>query len=227
MKNVYGWTEQQISFLKEINEKSDKFLEKQIIRSSAISRFECHVELPNVPEEHSLLYIIPTILNRSTHALEIGVDKGIGTLLTCNGINDIEEKQIREKSFYDSIDFNSKDVAYTNGRLNKQKCLSHIRNHFWKKTSYTVLTRLARSGKNYNFFFIDGSHDYKDVKCDISLCKELMSPGRNFMLLHDTNAWPGAQSSHGPMKALEEVDDYTMKMDFHFRHGMTVLVYDV
>ena len=72
-------------------------------------------------------------------------------------------------------------------------------------TSDDCLSLLVAHNRKFRLIFVDGSHEYVDVKKDFQLCKQLLVP--NGVLVMDDYNWPGIkQAADEELKNVMNVD---------------------
>jgi predicted O-methyltransferase YrrM len=136
--------------------------------------------------------------------LEIGTGWGISaiaflpgnktTLLTIDPIENLEEFECRTKHF------GVRDRIQRLVGRSGENCSNE--QYHSKKTH--ILAELKLQGRQFSLIFIDGSHNYKDVKNDFEQCLGLVKEGGTIILddyLHSHNA----TGEYGVFKATAQI----------------------
>jgi len=149
-----------------------------ISRAKAITGFMIETELQWLAEQaqrHNLIAEIGSYLGRSTRALG---DHAAGTVIAIDDWKgprhrDCDKEQLLKKFYRNLKDLIERGI---------------VTYHRWDHTD------MPEVGFTPDFVFIDGDHDYENVKRDILFWKERIAPG-GLLSGHDYPGWPGVRQA--------------------------------
>lgn len=163
-------------------------------------------------EEGEILYRLAQLNKNIGVIVELGSYKGKSTICLAQG-----SKKVNGGKVYAIDNFIGDSYVGIKKTSFYNQFLSNIKKYFLKEYVESIKGNFSEAAKSWNkpirLLFIDGSHNYKDVKRDFENWEPKVAPG-GIIVFHDALVWPGVSKfvrqviNSGEFSSIKTIETY-------------------